>query len=177
MPARSPIPENRLKELAAYGRTKWEGLEHQRYLCVWLRAEKGKTSAEIADILDCHPVTVRAIQRDFIARGTVVFRDENNGGRRNQMMTEAEETAFLDGFAAVAATASILVVSDIKAALEEKVGHSVHKTTVYRLLKRHDWRKVVPRPRHPKRDEEAAEAFKKGALRKGSPKRTPRAGR
>ncbi|MBW2145601.1 MAG: winged helix-turn-helix domain-containing protein [Deltaproteobacteria bacterium] len=35
---------------------------------------------------------------------------------------------------------------EIKKALEKHVGHKVHKSTVYRLLKRQGWRKVAPRP-------------------------------
>lgn len=49
----------------------------------------------------------------------------------------------------------------IKELFEKKVGHKVHKTTIYRLLKRHRWRKLTPRPKHPKGDEEKQEAFKK----------------
>ncbi|MBH8552614.1 winged helix-turn-helix domain-containing protein [Nostocaceae cyanobacterium CENA357] len=28
----------------------------------------------------------------------------------------------------------------------------MHKTTIYRLLERHQWRQIVPRPTHPKKD-------------------------
>jgi hypothetical protein len=34
-------------------------------------------------------------------------------------------------------------------------------STVYRMLDRHGWRKLVPRPRHPKADVAAQAAFKK----------------
>jgi hypothetical protein len=37
----------------------------------------------------------------------------------------------------------------------------VARSTIYRLLGRHGWRKVVPRPRHPKTDLAAQSAFKK----------------
>ena len=43
------------------------------------------------------------------------------------------------------------------------------RSTIYRLLERHGWRKVVPRPRHPKADVAAQAAFKKTA-----PRGTPR---
>jgi hypothetical protein len=36
--------------------------------------------------------------------------------------------------------------------LAEKLKSAVARSTVYRLLERHGWRKVVPRPRHPKTD-------------------------
>jgi hypothetical protein len=41
------------------------------------------------------------------------------------------------------------------------VGQTVHKTTIYRLLERHEWRKIVSRQSHPKVNEQEQEAFKK----------------
>ena len=57
----------------------------------------------------------------------------------------------------------MLVANEIKEALEKRLGHKVHKTTVYRMLHRNGWRKLAPRSSHPKRNKEAVEAFKKGA--------------
>jgi hypothetical protein len=37
----------------------------------------------------------------------------------------------------------------------------VHTSTISRLLKRHGWRKPVPRPIHPKAQAEAQQEFKK----------------
>jgi len=34
---------------------------------------------------------------------------------------------------------------------EEKVGHSIHSGQIYYVLKRHNWRKVKPRSRHPQK--------------------------
>jgi len=164
-----PIPEDRLAELAEYGRHKQKGKELLHFLCMWLRVYGGMQSTEIASALRLSVRTVRAVQAAFIRRGSEALRVSPQGGRRRQSMAPEEEKAFLDGFAVAAKDASLLVVSEIKAAFEERLGRSVHKTTVYRLLKRHGWRKVVPRPRHPKKEAEAAEAFKKGASRTGSP--------
>jgi hypothetical protein len=44
---------------------------------------------------------------------------------------------------------------------EQALGRKVPKSTVYRMLARHGWRKVVPRPRHPKFDAVVQTAFKK----------------
>jgi hypothetical protein len=33
--------------------------------------------------------------------------------------------------------------------LEDHLGHGVHHSTVYRMLDRNKWRRVVPRPVHP----------------------------
>jgi hypothetical protein len=47
----------------------------------------------------------------------------------------------------------------------------VHISSIYRLLERHGWRKLVPRPRHPKANPEAQAVFKKTV---GAIVKTPR---
>jgi transposase len=168
MPAATQIPESRRAEMEEFSATRCSGSELRRFLCVWLRVEGGMSAVEIARAIKWSANGVRIVQRRFIEQGVAAFADRKRGRRTPPRMTFQEEEAFLDGFRAAAATASVLVVGDIKAAWEERLGRTVHKTTVYRMLERHGWRKVVPRPRHPKKDEEAGEAFKKGASLKGS---------
>ena len=170
MVAKIPIPEKRMAELEKYRESKFPAMELKRFLCVWLRAEQGMPATEIARAVDLHEVSVRIIQRDFIARGKAAFRSGDRGGRRRQLMTFAEEAEFLKDFIEAASDASLMVVNEVKAALEKKLGREVHKTTVYRILKRHDWRKIMPRSKHPEQDKEAVDAFKKGAMRKQSEK-------
>jgi transposase len=162
-----PIPEYRLVELHNFRKSKWPGFEFQRFLCVWLRVEQGLSTKEIARVLDWNVNTIRITQRDFIARGSKAFVEEKRGGRRRQLMSVEEEKLFLASYANLADSASILVINEIKTALEKQLGRTVHKTTVYRLLRRHGWRKIVPRPKHPKQNEEAVDAFKKGASQIG----------
>jgi hypothetical protein len=76
-------------------------------------------------------------------------------------MTFEQELQFLSQFFDQASDGGVLIVSEIKRAYEAKVGHRVAKTTIYRMLERHDWRKIMPRPRHPKSDVKALEGFKK----------------
>jgi len=158
-----PIPENRRTELNDFRKSKWSGFEFQRFLCVWLRLEQGLPPKAIANALGWNINTVRITQRDFINRGISALIDDKRGGRRRQLMTIEEEKSFLASFESVSRDGKILVVNEIKAAFEKHLGRTVHKSTVYRLLQRHNWRKVVPRPKHPKQDEQTIEAFKKGA--------------
>ena len=106
------------------------------------------------------------------SRGTVVqmrkkfgelgqSQDRNWGGRRYAYMTIEEEQQFMSEFLDKASQGGILVVSDIKRAFETQVGQPVAKTTIYRMLDRHDWRSIIPRPRHPNSNAEAQEGFKK----------------
>ena len=159
----TPIPENRLSELIEFRQKKWPGFVFQRFLCVWLRIEQGLSPAEIAKILGWNVNTVRFTQKDFIERGGQALGELKRGGRRRQLMSLEEEENFFKAFESKAQDGTILVVNEIKDVLEKHLGHKVHKTTVYRMMQRHGWRKVMPRPSHPKRDEKAAEAFKKGA--------------
>src|SRR6266496_2211557 len=57
-----------------------------------------------------------------------------------------------------------LNIHDIKAAYEKTIGHETSNSTVYNLLARHGWRKLMPRPFHPKRNLAAQNAFKKTAF-------------
>ena len=85
----------------------------------------------------------------------------NRGGRRYGYLSLEQELQFLSPFFDQASKGGILITSEIKRAYEAEVGHKVAKTTIYRMLDRHGWRKIMPRPRHPKSDAEAQEGLKK----------------
>lgn len=88
------------------------------------------------------------------------------GGRRNQHMSKEQESSFLQPFFKRAETGDIATTAEIKEALEEYVGHSLHHSVVYRFLQRNEWRKVMPRPCHVQSKEEVQEEFKKNSRRK-----------
>jgi transposase len=79
-------------------------------------------------------------------------------------MTIAEEKALLARFAKAAGAGELLNIHDLKRAYEQAIGHATSNSTVYDLLARHGWRKLMPRPHHPKRDAKAQDAFKKAAF-------------
>lgn len=171
----TPIPAKRKAELEAFRKDKWSGDEFRRFQCIWLREEGELDTATIGKVLGWHVNTVRFTQQDFIKRGVEALVEGRRGGRNRAYLTPSEEVEFLDGYAEEAGAGTVLVVTEIHTALEKHLGKTIAPSTTYRMLKRHGWRKVVPRPFHPKRDPEAAEAFKKGAMRKPSDK--PRPGR
>lgn len=83
------------------------------------------------------------------------------GGRRRENMTRDEEVAFLAPFFEKAKTGSILIVGEIKQALDARLGRTVALASAYNLLHRHGWRKLAPDKRHPKADVAAQEDWKK----------------
>ena len=93
-------------------------------------------------------------------------------------MTLADEKALLARFAKAAGAGELLNIHDLKASYEKAIGHETSNSTVYNLLARHGWRKLMPRPYHPKRDLAAQDAFKKGAFQccEESPARRRQAG-
>jgi transposase len=162
MPAAIQIPESRRAEIEEFAARPCSKAEFRRFLCVWLRVEGGMSAVEIAGAVKWSAHTVRVVQRRFIESGAGSFADGKRGRRTPPRMSFQEEGAFLAEFSAAAAEASVVAAGGIKAAWEARLGRTVHKSTLCRMLKRHGWRKVAPRPRHPKRDPEAAGAFKKG---------------
>ena len=73
-----------------------------------------------------------------------------------------EENEILSSFEKKADAGQIITVQDIKRAFDERIGKDTGRGYIYMLLKRHGWRKVMPRARHPKKaDDEAIEASKK----------------
>lgn len=77
-------------------------------------------------------------------------------------MRVAEEAAFLKGYMQQAEQGHMLDVRELAAAYEEKVGHSIGNSQIYRVLRRHNGRKVMPRSKHPtKASKEVIETSKK----------------
>ena len=42
----------------------------------------------------------------------------------------------------------ITTIAKVKRAYESKIEETVHSSSIYRLLERHGWRKVMPRSHH-----------------------------
>ncbi len=133
----------------------------RRLQAVWFRAAKNMTAPEIEELTGLTVQSIRQIQSEYFRIGISAFQKPMRGGRRHQNLTLREEKELLKPFFEKAQASGVVVVSKIKNAYEKKVGRRVHKTTIYRMLKRHGWRKIVPRPSHPQSDINAQDAFKK----------------
>ena len=66
-------------------------------------------------------------------------------------MSVAEEAALLEQFQKRAEQGQVLNTREIANAYEKAVGHPIGNSQVYRVLRRHGWRKVMPRSKHPKK--------------------------
>jgi len=133
----------------------------KRVQCVFFQIKYDKTPEEISEMVGYHASYVRTVQAKYWKQGVDVLFLKPRGGRRRENLTLQNEKNIIDKFQENAQNAEILDVYKIKKYYEDILGKEVNKTTIYRMLDRHDWRKITPRPTHPKSSPEAMENFKK----------------
>jgi transposase len=142
-------------------RSNQSNISIKRVQCIYFKVKFGKTPEEIGDMVGYNNSYVKQIQAEYWKNGDTAFYLKQRGGRRRENLTIMEEKAIVNEFEKKAENAEILEVSKIKEAYENKIGKKVPKSTVYRMLKRHKWRKIAPRPTHPDSKPEVTENFKK----------------
>src|SRR5262245_33127933 len=144
-------------------RWKIPAAQRQRIQMVLLR-ESGMAQPAIAAAMGVSLSTVNRAHMAYEHGGIKALKPKPNGGRKHENMTLAEEKALLARFAKAAGAGEMLNIHDLKAAYEKAIGHATSDSTVYNLLHRHGWRKLMPRPFHPKRDLAVQNTFKKTAF-------------
>ena len=85
--------------------------------------------------------------------------------RRWAWLSWEQEARFLEERQQTASRGQILTAPQLRAGLEKLTGRRVSLAYVYRLLHRHGWRKLGPRPRHPQAQPAVQERFKKNSPR------------
>jgi hypothetical protein len=78
-------------------------------------------------------------------------------------LTFEEEENFLNDYLDRAKEGLLVTMPMIHIDYNLKVGKNVPKSTFYRMLARHGWRKVKPDTRHPHSKPEVQDEFKKNA--------------
>ena len=133
----------------------------RRLYAVQLRGE-GMKNAEIAIKLDTSPEVVSCWVGRYKKEGISGLMEHRKGGN-NRIMTYNEEEEFLKQFYDDAVQGKVVTLREIKTAYEAKTGHQLKSfSQIYKLLHRHNWRKIKPRPKHQKcASKEEIEASKK----------------
>lgn len=125
-----------------------------------------RKAEEIALHTGVSATTVHRVISTYNRLGPTALETPGKGGRRHEYLSVQEEKEFLAPFFAQAESGEIATVAQIQHAFEARVGHKVDDSTIYRLLARHGWRKLMPRPRHPQADLQAQAQFKKNVKRR-----------
>jgi len=125
----------------------------------------GKKAEEYASYLGTNEHKVYRIVQRYNKLGKDFDKSLNWGGRREStsLLPLAEESALLQAIESKAKEGKVLVAKDIKRVVEKKVGKQVSDDYLWDLLKRHNWKKKMPRPYHPKKNKELQEEFKKNS--------------
>ena len=141
-------------------------LYRQRWLIIYNALVDPRPAEEIAKHCGVSKHTVQKLISRYNRFGIAAVETKGKGGRKREYLTFEQERQFLEPFFQQAQTGEIATAAEIHRAFEEHIAHEVDESTIYRLLQRHGWRKVVPRPRHPKAQAEAQATFKKNCLNK-----------
>lgn len=135
--------------------------EYRRIQIIYFRSKYGYNATQIAKMVGLETQTVRNIQSAYLKQGELALCPRGQGGRRRFNLSIEEEEAFLSIFELDGEMGDMLEVDQVHRYYERQIGRKAPKSTVYRLLHRHGWRKLAPHPKHPKGDKEVVKHFKK----------------
>ena len=161
MGALQPMPEGAAEQLALLLHQARSKAEYQRVQCVWLRAKLQLSSTQIAQALGWQASSVRHVQARYLQNGESSLHNKPRRSGRRALLTAEEEQTLLAPFLEQAKQGELVVVTPVRQAYEARLGRPVHASVVYRALHRQGWRKIQPRPQHPKTDAKAQQEFKK----------------
>jgi len=142
---------------------------YQRRLAIWLTQAGPFAAHRVAELLAVSTQAVWKWLGEYNTLGAAGLERKGRGGRRWGLMSLDEERAFLAQHLAEAEAGDLLTAKQLHPALERAVGQEVSLAYVYRLLHRHEWRKLTSRAHHAQQDAEAAAAFKKTSRKRSGP--------
>lgn len=133
--------------------------EHARVMCIRLLA-LGWEAQDVAEAVGLTRSSVYRRKAEYLDQGEKTLSTDGWGGRRGGVLTPEEEAQFVAHFEDAAREGQLVTAAAMLSELERRCGESPDPSTLYRILARHGWRKVIPRPRHPQADPARQEAFK-----------------
>lgn len=136
---------------------------YKRRLAIWLTHIGPFHAHQVATMLQVSTQAVWIWLKQYNEGGPQGIERKGRGGRRWSYLSWPEEQALLHSFHTRAGKGEIITAKKIHKEVHEAVGKSVSLDYVYRLLYRHGWRKIGPRPRHVKANPKIQEEFKKNS--------------
>ena len=114
---------------------------------------EGYKNREIAKITGYNCKFLSQLFSEFKKYGIEKYAESKYKGNHRSMSYEEEEE-ILEKFEEKAEKGEQITVREIKEEFDKKIGHDTGRGYIYMLLKRHKWRKVMPRSKHPKKARE-----------------------
>lgn len=154
MPKAHQVTQQELQEIRTARKKSRDIREEKRLHAIELRAA-GLTSKQVAEKLDTTEHVIGNLMSKFKRKGiNGLLKGQRPGNRRN--LTLEQEKEFLSKYEERASQGQMIDVAEIKEEYIKLVGHSIGSGQIYYVLKRHGWRKVMPRSKHPKKASEEA---------------------
>jgi|SRR5882757_4340694 len=135
-------------------------LYRERWSIIYTAQVHPREAKDIAKDIGVSVSKVHTLIPHYNKMGVAAVETPGKGGRHHEYITVEEEQNLLGTFFERAKKGELVTNKQIKQAYEQKVGHKINEVTIYRLLKRHRWRKVMPRPYNPQADRQEQENFK-----------------
>ena len=159
MPKTYQFTKEQYEEVKEQQRKTTDAKLYKRLEILQLRME-GYKNSEIAKITKYSKSRVSALICLYAKKGIAYFQEEHRKGGNKRNISYQEESEMLEGFKKQAEVGQLIETSEIKAAYEKKVGHQIGGGQIYCLLKRHGWRKIMPRSQHLKKASEVVQDFR-----------------
>jgi transposase len=120
---------------------------HKRRLAIWL-THTGKLHAhKVAEALGISTQAVWLWIRQYNEAGPTGLVRNGRGGRRRSLMSLEQETELLTPLIQKARAGHAPKPDAIRPIIQEKLGHPVSMSYIYRLLRRHGWADILARSR------------------------------
>ncbi|SUN06800.1 transposase, ISSpnII [Streptococcus acidominimus] len=142
--------QDHIRELRTALKDKSLTAYHKRLQAVYLRSQK-MTYKAISDLIGLSHDTIWRLVKKYEQEGLSTLIQDTRGGRHRSYLTYEEEKAFLREQFDRSALGQFVTISEMHEAYQTKIGKATTREGFYALLKRHGWRKVTPRPEHPKK--------------------------
>jgi len=153
------------EDLAQWVRGAISRYEYQQRLAVWLTYIGPFSATRVADLLQVSKPSVWKWVGKYNRQGPSSLGPDKRGGWRWGYLSQEAEAAVLESILGRALKGDILTAKHILSELEKATGKPVSLAYAYKVLRRNQWRKLGPRPRHVKANQEAQESFKKTSQR------------
>ncbi|MCG6552272.1 MAG: winged helix-turn-helix domain-containing protein [Candidatus Magnetominusculus sp. LBB02] len=150
-------------ELALWVQNAPDKLSYQKRLAIWLTHVGAFHAVKVSDLLRVSKQAVWLWVGQYNRQGPQGLTRVGRGGRRWAFMSWDEEEALLSRLEERAMNGELMTAKAVLGDVAKVLGRKPSLDYVYRLLHRHQWRKLSPMPRHVKADINRQESFKKNS--------------
>lgn len=166
MSKKATFPEGTKEKMEILMKEVEKANELKRVQSIFLGAQ-GLEAKDISVIVGLKEQSIWRLWKRYRKEGEDAIFDQRGKNRGKAYWSIEEESAFLSEFRDKAKTGGIVTMKEIIKSHREKLEQDLSKGATYNLLRRHGWRKIVPRPEHPKHNPEDAERFREAIFPPG----------